>query len=222
MCALRKKIPFKVVVTTGDNFYSPDGFATKKNYYDPERCLYSYPGHVWRAVWGNHDLFGSSTNSVLGTKERYYTWSSADVQFFMLDGNSAGDDQQEDWLERALKASRAPVKIAVFHQPVFTSGPHPDLVVAQRLWVPLFHRYGVQLVLNGHNHEYEHLREGRTDYVVTGGGGRSIDPCVRIEPEAIRCNSVYNFLIVTVTTSAIRVDAYRGDGTRFDRFSVAV
>src|SRR5438132_1610785 len=66
MCAIRKRIPFRFIVTTGDNFYSPDGNATQSNFYQPERCLIDYPENTWRAVWGNHDLGGPSTGTVLG------------------------------------------------------------------------------------------------------------------------------------------------------------
>jgi 3',5'-cyclic AMP phosphodiesterase CpdA len=222
MCKLRKKIPFKVVVTTGDNFYTPDGFATKANYYDPERCLYSYPGHVWRAVWGNHDVAGPSTGAVLGALRRYYTWSASGAQFFMLDGNNAGDSSQRDWLEEQLKASRARVKIAVFHQPPYTSGLHTDLIAAQREWVPLFRQYEVKLVLNGHNHDYEHLKVGGIDYVISGGGGQSRYPCLRTEPGALRCVRAFNFLLVRVGVSTIEVRVYRETGSLLERFSIAL
>ncbi|MGH2811065.1 MAG: hypothetical protein ACRDIA_09315, partial [Actinomycetota bacterium] len=36
MCRVRKARTFEVVVTTGDNFYNPDGKATDGNYYGPE------------------------------------------------------------------------------------------------------------------------------------------------------------------------------------------
>jgi predicted phosphodiesterase len=221
MCALRKKTPFKYVVTTGDNFYNPDGRAIPSNYYEPERCLYTYPGHAWRAVWGNHDVVGISTGSVLGAK-RYYSWAAGVTQFFMLDGNSPGDPTQRAWLARELRASRARVKIAVFHQPAYTSGLHTDQKTIQKEWIPLFRRHGVQLVLTGHNHDYEHLKLDGIHYVVSGGGGRSVYPCLRVEPGAIRCVSAYNFLLVRVSQAAIDVDVIRETGAQLDRFSIAV
>src|SRR5687768_6943631 len=39
MCAVRRIRPFDVVVTTGDNFYGPDGTATSRNFRGPQRCL---------------------------------------------------------------------------------------------------------------------------------------------------------------------------------------
>jgi hypothetical protein len=221
MCAMRKRVPFDVVVTTGDNFYGPDGFATQSNYYGPERCLYSYPGHVWRAVWGNHDAAGDSTKTVLRAP-LYYTWSHGSTQFFMLDANMPGDAAQRTWLRDELSSSRARVKIAVFHQPGYTSGLHDDNTGVQKNWVPLFEQYHVNLVLNGHNHDYEHLKVHGIDYVVSGGGGRSTYPCLRVEPGALRCVSAYNFLLVSVTESDIEIKAIRTSGAVLDHFSIGL
>ena len=222
MCALRRTLKFKYIVTTGDNFYTPDGNATQQNYYGPERCLYSYPGNVWRAVWGNHDVAGPSTGTVLGSPQRYYTWSVGATQFFMLDANDPGSPAQRSWLARALSSSPARVKIIVFHQPAFTSGLHSDNTSAQRNWVPLFVRYHVTLVLTGHNHDYEHLKVDGIDYVVSGGGGQTSYPCLRVEPGAIRCVSAYHFLIVSVSSSAVIVRAVKASGGELDEFEINV
>jgi hypothetical protein len=222
MCALRRTLKFKYIVTTGDNFYTPDGIATQQNFYAPERCLNSYPGNVWRAVWGNHDVAGPSTGTVLGSPQRYYTWRVGTTQFFMLDANRPGDAAQRSWLARELSASRARVKIVVFHQPAFTSGLHADDTSAQRNWVPLFVRFRVTLVLTGHNHDYEHLKVDGIDYVVSGGGGQTTYPCLRVEPGAIRCVSAYHFLIVSVSSSSVTVRAVRASGGELDEFEIKV
>jgi hypothetical protein len=222
MCAIRKRVPFRYVVTTGDNFYSPDGNATQNNFYRPERCLIDYPGNTWRAVWGNHDLGGPSTGTVLGSPRRYYTWSVGTTQFFMLDANNPGSSAQRAWLDRSLRTSRARVKIVVFHQPAFTSGLHTDSTSAQRNWVPLFVRDHVTLVLTGHNHDYEHLKVDGIDYVVTGGGGESSYPCLRTEPGALRCVSAYHFLLVSVAGGTVTVQAIRPSGEQLDRFEIEV
>ena len=222
MCAIRKTRPFRYVVTTGDNFYNPDGIATRSNFYDPERCLIAYRGNTWRAVWGNHDVAGTSTATVLGSPQKYYTWSVGATQFFMLDANIPADATQRAWLEHVLSSSRAQVKIVVFHQPAFTSGLHADDSGVQRNWVPLFVRYHITLVLTGHNHDYEHLKVDGIDYVVSGGGGQTSYPCLRVEPGALRCVSAYHFLLVTVSSGTVTVEAVRPSGGLLDRFEIQV
>ena len=55
--------------------------------------------------------------------------------------------------------------------PPYTCGGHSGNTHVVRDWVPLFERYGVQLVLSGHDHNYQRFapRNGVT-YVVHGGG----------------------------------------------------
>ena len=218
MCNVRESEPFDVVVTTGDNFYLPDGVATRQNYFLPEECLISWPGHQWRAVWGNHDLAGDSTATVLGSPERTYTWSIGSTQFFMLDSNRTADGPQQDWLAAELAASRAQVKIVVFHHPPFTVGLHENNLEAERRWVPLFEQHGVSLVLSGHNHGYEHAVVNGIEYVVSGGGGARVYPCVNDQPWLRVCLPVHHFLMVEVEGSAISVRAVGVSGEEIDSF----
>lgn len=219
MCETRRTTPFDDVVTTGDNFYDPDGLATRENYFEPEACLISHPGHRWRPTWGNHDSAGA-TGSVLGAPGRYYAWESGGVEFLMLDSTASHSAAQDRWLEEQLAGSDAEVTIAVFHHPPFTTGlvHAPDATVRRR-WVPLFQRYGVDLVLNGHQHLYEHLSAGEVDYVVTGGGGRSLYGCGPRRPSLIVCLSRYHFLLVEVAGRSITVTAVGPSGEILDRFT---
>src|SRR6266542_3403908 len=181
MCALRNSAGFTFVVTTGDNFYDPDGTATDSNYYGPEKCLYSDARHEWRASWGNHDAKGGSTGDVLGapTDPRYYTWTAGNAAFFAYNGNKV-DDAQREWLRDAVCSSSAKVKIIYGHQPPFSVGKHGSDADVQNMVRPVAQECDVSLVLSGHDHLYErnHPIDGVT-YIVTGGGGRSLYDCER-------------------------------------------
>lgn len=80
MCDWRAAMGYTYVLTTGDNFYNPDGIATETNYYVPEACLYSDPQHQWQAAWGNHDYSALSTKEVLGapSQPKYFTWTDGE------------------------------------------------------------------------------------------------------------------------------------------------
>lgn len=220
MCEMRRQVPFDLVVTTGDNFSAPDGVATESNYGSPEACLLSHPGHRWRAVWGNHDLGGGSTGTVLGARERHYTWAEGPVQFFMLDSNRAADPQQREWLAAELAGSQAVVKIAVFHHPPFTVGLHENNSEVRQHWVPLFEQHDVALVLTGHNHAYEHALVNEVHYLVTGGGGAELFPCVDDQPWLLTCLPVHHFTIVEVEGERLSVRAVGIDGREVDGFVI--
>jgi hypothetical protein len=75
--------------------------------------------------------------------------------------------------------------IAFFHHPPFSSGPHggpniePSTATLRDLYMPLFRRHHVRLIIPGHEHLYEHWIERyvdkgasyRMDQLVSGGGG---------------------------------------------------
>ncbi|HTV99682.1 MAG TPA: metallophosphoesterase family protein [Streptosporangiaceae bacterium] len=78
---------------------------------------------------------------------------------FYIHGYSGG--AQTAWLERTLRSARSDPSIdwivAQMHQIACTSsvtGNGSDLGIRQQ-WLPLFDRYQVDLVLNGHDHDYE-------------------------------------------------------------------
>ena len=67
---------------------------------------------------------------------------------------------QYQWLEKDLAANKALWTIVFFHHPPYTKRSHDsDVEVAlgevRQTLVPLFDKYKVDLVLNGHSHVYE-------------------------------------------------------------------
>ncbi|UKK59235.1 metallophosphoesterase family protein [Prevotella communis] len=84
-----------------------------------------------------------------------YTVRYGSAQFFLLDSNRELPYllTQRSWLERELQNSSARWKIVVLHHPLFSLKGHNNLI--QR-WVfnDLIEEYGVDLVMQGHEHAY--------------------------------------------------------------------
>lgn len=62
--------------------------------------------------------------------------------------------RQTEWLETTLQETDARWTVVTMHHPLFSSSEgreNPDL---RRAWRPLFEEYGVDLVLQGHDHTY--------------------------------------------------------------------
>ena len=221
MCASNAANPATFVMTVGDNFYSPDGVATDGNYYRPMACLLAQ-GIRWRAAWGNHDLGGNSTATVLGARKRYYTYADGTTRFIMLDGNNPSSSAQRTFLERTLKAAKEPVRIVAMHQPVYTAGLHSPSYEGRRAWEPLFKKYGVSLVLSGHNHDYERIRTGGVTYITSGGGGAGLYPCVRSQPGLVMCKPINEFLEVDSSPAGVAVRAVGVKGDTIDQVTVPI
>jgi len=219
MCRSHARAPARFILTTGDNFYVPDGRATRANFFRPEACLIS-AGLPWRAAWGNHDLGGSSTATQLKSPRRWYTFTEGPMRVVVLDGNRPGSRAQLAFLRRTLQRATEPVRVAVIHQPPYTAGLHRPSTTQQRLMVPLFRRHGVALVLSGHNHSYERMVVGGVTYIVTGGGGAQVYPCVRVPPGLRTCRPENHFLEVDASSSGLRVRAVRRNGATIEDVQV--
>lgn len=221
MCGEARRRPFAFVLTTGDNFNRPDGVATRANFWGPERCLRAMR-IPWRAAWGNHDVRGPSTATVLGAPGRYYAFSAGPARVIVLDANAPADPAQLSFLRRELARPAKRVRIVALHQPVYTSGIHGASPTQQRLWAPLFGSGRVALVLQGHNHMYERIERDGVTYITTSGGGDRLYPCVRRTPGLRACALSFHFLLVTAGERAIDVRAVTPRGRTIERVSIPV
>ncbi len=85
--------------------------------------------------------------------ETVYTVDYQDIQIIVLNSNEELEEQTE-YLENALKNSTAKWKIVTCHHSVFSPAEGRNFQFARDHWKPLLDKYGVDLVLNGHDHTY--------------------------------------------------------------------
>ena len=83
---------------------------------------------------------------------------------------------QHRFAEKALKSGAQDnmLMAIVLHEPPYSSGKHGSSLKVRQVIHPLARKYGVELVLAGHDHDYERTKaiDGVT-YVVSGSGGRT-------------------------------------------------
>lgn len=222
MCAVRERRPFDLVVTVGDNVYDdghPDRF--EEAFFRPYRCLLA-AGVRFRATLGNHDIRtdngGPELNEpAFGFNGRNYVFSRGGVRFVMADSNN----MRFEWLRSALKTDVTDRwTVVAFHHPVYATGEYgPTPGFSPRL-PRMFRRKGVDLVLNGHEHQYSATKELRgIRYVVTGGGGASIRPCGEPAWFTATCLERFHFLEVVAGPDRIRVRALPARGRAIHGFT---
>lgn len=118
-------------------------------------------------------------------------------------------------------------KLAMHHKAVFSAGgAHgPDLPV-QRAFMPLYDQYDIDLVLNGHEHDFEITRPMRWDaatgagvvsdhgtvFEVQGGGGAPLHTA-GTRYWTSYSESVHAASILTVSRDRMTLEAYRVDGS---------
>jgi predicted phosphodiesterase len=176
LTGFRSRFPFEFVLLLGDNMYGSERPADYvRKFEQPYKSLLD-AGVKFYAVLGNHDDPNQRLYKLFNMNgERYYTFRpslTGGVRFFMLDSNYM-DPNQLQWLEKELAASGSDWKIALFHHPLYASGMHGSDEVLRSQLEPRFLRYGVNVVLTGHEHFYERIKPQKgIQYFVQGSSAK--------------------------------------------------
>ena len=176
MLRAHRQYPFAFVLMLGDNLYgsdSPKEFVNK--FEKPYKGLLDM-GIKFYASLGNHDdpVRQISYEKFNMGGKKYYTFKPrAGVRFFALDSNYM-DRKQLDWLEAELKKSGSEWKIVYFHHPIYSSGEkHGSNVELRSTLEPVLVKYGVDVVLAGHEHFYERIKPQKgIHYFILGSSGK--------------------------------------------------
>jgi hypothetical protein len=165
--------PYDDLLLLGDNVYW-NGDPAKL----PDTVFGPFSGLLHRgvgllAILGNHDVLeghGDAQMAAMGMEGRYWAKTFDDVLLVGLDSNAL-DAEQVQWLERTLADSDATWKVVALHHPLYSAGYQGSSIEVRRLLEPIFIANGVQLVLSGHDHDYQRSEviNGVT-YIVSGAG----------------------------------------------------
>ena len=235
------KSPVDFMIHTGDMIYE-DGRAEDFNhefftpYHDLLRRLVFWP------TLGNHDVhepgFGVPWEDAFYTpannasqSEKHYSFDFGNAHVAVLDSNgvTSPGGAQYTFLDNDLAASTAVWKFVVFHYPIYSSGFHGSFANLQADLIPLFDKYGVDIVLNGHDHDYERTQRltanqpaapgTGTVYIVTGGGGKDTKPVASSWFTAYS-EEVLHFTRVTIDGTTLVEQMVRKDGTVGDTMTL--
>jgi Calcineurin-like phosphoesterase len=201
------------VFTLGDNAYSSGTTAQFNQCFAPSwgdpkkgiiKSLHPSPGnHEYQTL--NADPYYKYFGPAAGDEGRgYYSYDVGAWHVVVVNSeivvNSAFTDAarqaQMDWVEKDLKTHKKLCTVAYWHNPRFSSGWHGS----DRRFIPMWrilYDNDVDLVLNGHDHDYERFRpmtpDGVADtargitQIVAGTGGEEL----RGFSSDIKANSLY-------------------------------
>lgn len=209
---------YEALLLLGDNVY-PDGDPALLDtaVFEPFAGVLD-GGTELLAVLGNHDVddgFGDEQAAAIGMPALWYGTEFGDVLILSLDSNDPENPDQLAWLESTLAANDATWTIATLHHPPYSGGSHGSSMDVRDAFVPLFERYGVQLVLAGHDHDYQRSEviEGVT-YVVSGGAAK-LRPANRAEFTEVAA-SRYHFVDIGVWSDHMDLRAIDQEGAVID------
>ena len=166
--------PYEFALMVGDNMYGSEKAADyKTKFEDVYRPLLDNKVKFYAAL-GNHDESNQRFYEGFNMNgEEYYNFKKGDVSFYALNSNYM-DKKQLTWLEEKLKGDASDWKVAFFHHPPYSSGgKHGSSSGLREVVEPLFLKYGVNVVLAGHEHFYERVKPQKgIYYFISGAGGK--------------------------------------------------
>jgi hypothetical protein len=198
------------VFTTGDNVYDSGTFTQFTDCYDP-----TWGRHKVRTepVPGNHEYVTSGAAGYFqyfNNVSSYYAYNLGTWRIYALNSeiDVSASSPQLAWLQEDLAANPNQCVLAYWHTPRWSSGAiHGSNTTYQTLWQILY-AAGAEVVLTGHEHNYERFAEmnasgaavsqGLREFVI-GTGGRSHYSFGGILPASqVRNSSTYGVLKLTL------------------------
>lgn len=176
---------------------------------------------------GNHEHQSQLyfDNFDLPNNEQWYSVEKNNTHFIILNScvSTSPDSAQYQWLEADLSGIHNSIEFiaAVFHHPPYSTGSHTEDEKGLRLtFVPLFEQYGVDIIFNGHDHDYERSFCGNRYYIVTGGGGAPLYDRAREHPCSQLFLKSYHFCKLSMIGDRLIIKVYDETSQLIDNFEI--
>jgi hypothetical protein len=206
------------VLPLGDEQYTAGELSDFSRSYDLSwgRALgitHPTPGnheYVTAGAAGYYDYFGTRAGQ---RAAGYYSYDIGRWHLIALNAqctyvSCAPGSAQLNWLAADLAAHPTSCTLAYWHQPRFSSGHHGSDPKYDGFWRTLY-AAGADIVLNGHDHDYERFApqnpsgqadgvRGIREFVVGSGGTSHYDFRVPVANSQVRQNSTFGVLKLTL------------------------
>ncbi len=188
---LLARFPGATYFTAGDNTYESGSLLQFMNCFNPTWGRYKQRLHpaignheyVTAHAQGYFDYFGAAAGR---PGQGWYGYDLNGWRIIVLNSecNQVGGcrvgSPEEKWLKSNLAAHPARCTLAVWHHPLFSSGTHGNDPISRDFWTDLY-AAGAEIVINGHDHDYERFAQqdpqgqldpagGIREFVVGTGG----------------------------------------------------
>jgi hypothetical protein len=205
------------VLPLGDEQYETGALSDFRASYDPTwgaflPVMYPTVGnheYLTPGASGYYDYFGALAGD---PSKGYYAYDLGAWHLISLNSecqvvSCSTDSAQYQWLKAELSSHTNACTLAYWHRPLFSSGSENGGDLRSRPFWKLLYQYGGDVVLNGHDHDYERFApqdplgladaNGIREFVV-GTGGKSLNPLNAPEPNS-RVSSASSFGVLRLT-----------------------
>jgi len=210
--------PFDLMLFLGDIAYeSGTAYQLENKFFAVYRDFMRYVP-VYPAI-GNHERRTRQGRPyfeafVLPEPERYYSFDWGDVHFVAID-TTERNAKQLNWLDEDLAKNKLPWVIVYGHHPMYTNGLRGPQMWIRRAFAQILTRHKVDLVLAGHEHQYERFKVGGVNYIVSGGGGGRLTTFYS-RSMALKQATVHHFLEFEVSADQLVMKAIDISGNEIE------
>jgi len=212
-----------VVATPGNHDYAsekkPDGSTVRRL------------SRHWRAQ------FTFPPNGPTGLEETVYYLDYQNLRIVSLNSNERVEEQIP-WMEKVLSGHNRTWTVVTFHHPIFSVAKERDNAALRNAWKPVFDRYGVDLVLTGHDHTYGRTgpaaraaggstaadgpsASSGTVYVVSVGGPKMYEVGLKARAELARvAEGLQLYQVISIEGPVLRYEARTATGEVCDAFTL--
>jgi hypothetical protein len=181
--------------------------------------------HLW------HPQFTLPENGPDGLEENVYFLDYQGVRFVMLNGNEKVQ-QQAEWLDRILAENPQSWTIVAIHQPFYSTAKDRDNPELRKLFIPIFDKYSVDLVLQGHDHTYGRTYKMRngikvddsekgTVYVVSVSGPKIYSMNPKYKGHMVKMGTGRQlFQVIGIDKNHLKYESYTVTGQLYDSFEL--
>ncbi len=169
-------------------------------------------------------------NGLPGLEETSYFLDYQGVRFIVMN-STLMSEEQTPWLENLLKNNPNRWTVVAFHHPILSAAEGRDNPKLRALWKPLFDKYRVDMVLQGHDHTYARSNFGSVEsslnqaeksgtmYVVTVCGSKMYN--LNRQPWMQRVAEDTQFYqIIQVQKDKLIYEARTATGDSYDKFEL--
>lgn len=141
-------------------------------------------------------------------------------QLIMLDSVAA--QKQEEWLAKVLAASTKKWNIVLMHHPVYSTAKNRDNTILRERFKPIFEKYGVDLVLQGHDHTYARGAAGRQRpvYLLSVAGPKMYNSDSERWMD-VAASQTQLYQVIRFKGDNLHFSSYKLDGQLFDSFTLS-
>ena len=208
-------------------------------------------GNAFKITLGNHDTEGHLLKAYIDKfklEKQYYSFNYRNAHFIALSTelNESGEIEQLNFLKSDLLRTKANKNIdwtiVFFHRPFYSANVQ-DITNMRRTYHPLFDKLGVDLVLQGHSHNYQrsyplsynditppepiisdkeqfqyHDPVG-TIFLIVGTGGESVKSLYK-KSFLVSTYEGYGCINVEIKGKSMNVEYYSDTNNAIDKFSI--